>query len=133
MKSKGSSIKTILFATLVLFAIGIIPSYYWGGASIGNAVLLGYLISLFNIVFSYVSITWSFGKSSKTFFKMIYAGMGIRLIGFILALFIIYKFTKISLLAFVISFMIFYIFLQYYEIKLVNKQMQNSKAVKNAS
>jgi len=133
MNSKGSSIKTIIFVTLALFIVGIIPAYYLGGASIAKAVLLGYLVSLFNIIFSYVSISWSFGKSTKIFLKVIYAGMGLRFLGFVLTLFIIYKFTKISLLGFVISFMIFYIFLQYYEIKLVNKQMQNQKAAKNAS
>ncbi len=133
MNSKRNLTKKVIFVTLALFIIAIIPAYYFGGASIAKAVLAGYVISLFNIVFSYTSISWSFGKSSKTFFKIIYAGMTIRFFGFILALFIIYKFTKISLLGFIISFMIFYIFLQYYEIKLVNKKMQNSKAAKNAS
>ncbi|NIA31570.1 MAG: hypothetical protein GWP06_16890 [Actinobacteria bacterium] len=132
MNSKGNSIKLIIFATLALFVIGIIPSYYLGGASIAKAVLSGYIFSLFNIIFSYVSISWSFSKNSKIFFKTIYAGMALRFSGFILVLFIIYKFTKISLIAFIISFMIFYIFLQYYEIKLVNKQMQNQKTANNA-
>ena len=94
------------------------------GREAAYSVLLGYLLSLFNIVVSYFTIRRSFGRSTKRFFAALYAGMVVRFLVFLLALFLIYKLTPIPVIGFVIAFMIFYIILQYYEIKTVNRELE---------
>ena len=124
--------KSILTWTLLLFFVIILPGYYWGGEELAKSILIGFLLSLVNIVIGYNSIRWSFNRGTKTFLTVVYSGMAIRFIGFILSLFFVYKYTNLPITGFVLSFMVFYILFQYQEVKLINSEMKDKKAKINA-
>lgn len=93
-----------------------------------SAVIVGYLISLINILFAFISISWAFGKSNGTFFKVVLGGMGIRFLILITAIFLIVKFTQIRIAGFIISLVSFYLLLQFLEIKFIQKNIRTRKA-----
>ena len=118
---------SILLRTFFLFVLIEIPAYSIFGMQAAKAAFLGFLLSLLNIIFSYASIRWAFGRGTKTFFAVVMGGMASRFIIFAVALFLILRYTKLPLLGFIISFIIFYIFLQYNEVRLINQELKKPK------
>jgi hypothetical protein len=115
--------------TSLLLVIAIIPVRYFGNSSLAWSVFYGYLVSLVNILFAFFSIKWAFEKPSKTFFTVVLGGMGIRFVVLLSALFFVWKFTEIPLLGFVVSLVAFYLALQFFEVKYIQRQLNDRKAV----
>jgi len=114
---------TVLLVTL-FFLIGLEKKEYISG------VVFGYLVSLVNVLFAYLSITWAFKKSSKTFFATVLGGMGVRFVILGSALFFVYKFAQIPMLGFTLSLIGFYLTLQFFEIRFIQRELDNRKALK---
>ena len=132
MATNSMTLTKIVVWTCLVFIVGILPVYRWGGTALANAVWAGFWISLFNILFSYFSISWSFQKPIKTFYSIIFAGMAVRLILFAVGFFVIHR-SGYPVFGFVISFFIFYILLQYYEIQYINQQLSSKSSTRNES
>jgi len=116
-----------LFVTFILFLTGEIFLYLFSEGSYLKSVLLGYFASLFNIVTGFVSLRWAFKQDEKSFYIILYGGMAIRLLIFIVALFLIYNYTQLPLMGFVASFIVFYVLMQYYEIRIVNLELKGNQ------
>ena len=89
--------------------------------------MLGYFISLFNIVTGFVSLRWAFKRDENFFYIILYGGMALRLVVFIVVLFLIHNYTQFPLMGFVASFIIFYVLMQYYEIRIINQELKGNR------
>ncbi len=114
--------------TSVLLVVSLIPVSYFGDSRLVWGVVYGYVVSLFNILFAFFSIKWAFRKSTKTFFAVVLGGMGFRFIILVLALFFVWKFVQVPLTGFIVSLVCFYLTLQFFEIKLIQKELNSKKA-----
>jgi len=124
-------ILNIIIITFLLFLVAAFVIYYYKDFLLLKAISLGYVLSLLNIIFGYSSIRWGFKRSTKTFYAVVLGGMAIRFIVFAVALFLIYRYTKIPLLGFIVSFILFYLFLQYHEVRFINNELkQNTGKIK---
>lgn len=90
-------------------------------------VVLGYLISLANILFAFFSIKWAFDKPTKTFFSVVLGGFFVRFVVLFLGLFLVWKLTNIPFVGFVVSLVGFYLTLQFFEIRFIQKTIKRSK------
>jgi hypothetical protein len=113
--------------TFSLLLVVLIPVHVIGGDSVSKSVVLAYALSVFNILFGHASIRWSFKRSNKTFYSVIIGGMAGRFILFILAFYYILRHSHLSLVGFLISFFCLYLFLQYFEIRMVNRHLKKVK------
>jgi len=112
---------------LFFVAVGLV--YYFSGVKYISGVVSGYFISLMNMLFAFFSMKWAFNKSNKTFFKVVLGGMGIRFLVLMGAIFFVWKFVHIPFIAFIISLIGFYLMLQVFEIKFIQSELLNRKAV----
>ena len=115
-----------LIVTLILFLTGEILLYLFSEGSYIKSVMLGYFASLFNIVTGFVSLRWAFKRNENSFYITLYGGMALRLVIFIVALFLIQNYTQLPLMGFVASFIIFYVLMQYYEIRIINQELKGN-------
>lgn len=117
--------------TSALLLASLVPVRYFGGDPLAWGVFYGYLVSLINILFAFFSIKWSFNKSTKTFFTVVLGGMGIRFAILVTALFLVWKFVQVPLIGFIVSLVCFYLTLQFFEVRLIQKELNGRKAVLN--
>ncbi len=101
--------------------------YLFSDSSYMKSVFVGYFTSLFNIVTGFVSLRWAFKRKEKYFYITLYGGMALRLVVFIVALFLIYNYTQLPLLGFMASFIVFYVLMQYFEVKLINQELKGNR------
>jgi hypothetical protein len=128
MNLKNShSIARLALLTLVAFLLIIYPVYAFFGWQTTKAVFFGYLLSLLNILLSYSSICWAFHRETKFFFAVVLGGMAVRFIVFALVLIYFLRYTQLPLPGFIISFITFYLFLQYYEVRFINRELRQKK------
>lgn len=116
-----------LIVTLLLFLTGEFFLYLFSDILYIKSVLLGYFTSLFNIVTGFVSLRWAFKRKENYFYITLYGGMALRLVVFIVALFLIHNYTQLPLLGFMASFIVFYVLMQYFEIKLINQELKGNQ------
>jgi hypothetical protein len=115
--------------TSLLLVLALIFVNTLGDKSLVWGVVSGYLVSLVNILFAFYSIKWAFDKPNTTFFTVILGGMGVRFLILLTALLFVWKFTQIPMVGFVVSLIGFYITLQIFEIRFIQKELNNRKAV----
>lgn len=113
---------------MVAFMVIVIPLFCFTSLSFILSFTLGYLVCLANILFSIASLRWGFSKTSKTFYKVVWGGMLLRLVVFSVILVVLYRFTAWPVSGFLIAFMLSYIYLQYQEIRLVNESLSKAKS-----
>lgn len=63
------------------------------------------------------------------FFSVMLGGMGIRVVILFAALFFVRSLSHVHLIAFVISLIGFYLTLQFFEIKYIQSELENRKAI----
>ncbi|RMF70566.1 MAG: hypothetical protein D6743_00070 [Calditrichaeota bacterium] len=114
---------TLILLSVVLGVVG-----YFGTPELVWGIFFGYLVALANILFAFFSIKWAFRKSNKAFFAVVVGGMGVRFVVFVLALFFVWKFTHMPFVGFVGSMVGFYLTLQVFEIKFIQRELNNRKA-----
>ena len=113
--------------TSILLVVSLVPVIHFGNSRLAWGVFYGYLVSLVNILFAFFSIKWAFNKSTKTFFAVVVGGMGARFLILIVTMFIVWKFVEVPLSAFALSLVLFYLTLQIFEIRFIQKELQNKK------
>lgn len=114
--------------TLCLLVGALIPLHLIGDARLIGGVVLGYLVSLVNILLAFFSIKWAFRRSTRTFFSVVVGGMVVRFVILVLALFLVHAFTDIPLTAFAVSLIGFYLTLQVFEIRYIQNELNSGKA-----
>jgi len=121
-------LKYTLLGMFALLLGTTIPLLILGLANWAGTIVIGFFISFVYIVFAYITIRQAFGKSTQTFYKLLFGGMAFRFTFFLLCLFIIYKFTKLPILGFILAFMVFYVVFQIFEAKLVLREIKKQKS-----
>ena len=121
MKNNLKSLTQICSISLILLAITLLVVVLLDKTNYISSIVLGYVISLANMLFALYSLTWAFDKSNNTFLSVVLGGMGIRFLFLGAALFFVWKFSPVPFTAFVISLMGFYLTLQMFEIKVFQK------------
>ena len=121
-------IDVILIALILISVpIGITALLSLGYHATAQAISVGAVASVVYIVIGFVSMLKSFGKPSTTFYKIFFIALAARFILFIVTLYIIHKYTSISIAVFGISFTIFYILFQSFEIRFMWKRLESQK------
>ena len=131
-RHKNKSIRSLvifLIVTFLLLLISEIFLYFFSESAYIKVVLLGYFVSIFNIITGFVSLRWAFKRETKTFYIILYGGMALRFIIFIVALFWINNYTQLPLIGFVASFVFFYILMQYYEVRIINQELNEKQKI----
>jgi hypothetical protein len=114
--------------TSILLVLALSVVYAVGDRSLIWGIIYGYIVSLVNILFAFYSIKWAFDKPNTTFFTVILGGMGIRFLILLTALLFVWKFTQVPFTGFVVSLIGFYITLQLFEIRFIQRELNNRKA-----
>jgi hypothetical protein len=114
--------------TSILLVLALVFVSAFGNMHLVWSVLYGYLVSLVNILFAFFSIKWAFDKPNTLFFAVILGGMGIRFLILVTALLFVWKFTQVPMTGFIASLVGFYITLQAFEIRFIQKELNNRKA-----
>ncbi len=117
--------------TALVFLVFLIPVYKFGEPSLLKSYLLGYAISLVNILFSMSSIQWAFRRKLKTFYAVVLGGMALRFLMLAIAAYLVIAVLRWSLTGFLISFILFYVFLQYHEIRYINSELKGKQSAKD--
>lgn len=128
MQSDRSLVYTLVIMIVLLLG-ATIPLILMGLMDWAVTIAVGFFISFIYIVLAYFTIRQAFGKSTKTFYKVVFGGMAFRFTFFLLCLFIIYKLTTLPIVGFVIAFMVFYVIFQIFEARLVLREMKQQKSV----
>lgn len=127
MKGDRSLIFT-LFIMIALLLGATIPLIVMGLWNWAVTIAVGFFISFVYIVLAYYTIRFAFGKSAKTFYRVMFGGMAFRFLFFLLCLFIVYKLTPLPITGFVVAFMVFYVIFQIFEARLVLREMKRQKS-----
>jgi hypothetical protein len=114
--------------TLIAFVAIVIPLFCFTSLSFVLSFTLGYIVCLANILVSIASLRWGFSKTSKTFYKVVWGGMLLRLAVFCLILVLLYRCTHLPVSGFLFAFVLSYVYLQYQEIRLVNESLNKVKS-----
>jgi len=110
--------------TVPAFLALLIPLHYYGRPGMTSSYTLGYLVSLFNIVFSLVSIQWAFRRKVKTFYAVVLGGMALRFILLAVMVYLVIAVLHWPLAGFLVSFVLFFLVLQYFEIRYINSELK---------
>jgi hypothetical protein len=116
-------------AAAVIYGIAVLTLFFADKTDRLPEVSIGLLVSYTMVVFSYFNSRHAFVKSTPQFYRAIFGGMAIRFIFFIAVLFVIYKFTSLSLAAFILSFVVSYVVFQIFEIRFIVNQLKKQKHV----
>ncbi|HNW58120.1 MAG TPA: hypothetical protein PKI62_00420 [bacterium] len=114
--------------TVPVFFLLFIVVHRYGGAGMTRSYVLGYLISLGNILFSLISIRWAFHRKIKTFYAVILGGMALRFLVFAAVAWLVIAVLHWPLIGFLVSFILYYLFLQYHEIRFINSELKEKHA-----
>ncbi len=83
-------------------------------------IISGYLASLILFLLGFISVNWSFKKPLKTFMSIVIGGILVRLVIISILIFIILRYTELSVVYFIMSFVFFYIIYQFFEFRFIN-------------
>jgi hypothetical protein len=127
MKIDWSFPKRVLLTLVVFAAVGAYPFAVYATPEIRTGIVAGLVISVLNVFLGYLSIEYSFGKSTKTFMKAVLGGMGIRLVATMTAVLILLEVYDYHMISFVSSLLVFYFIFVLYEVLHVNRKVILSK------
>jgi len=111
----------------MMLLVTLIVVNHFGDSQLVWAVFCGYLVSLVNILFAFYSTKWVLNKPNNTFFTVVLGGMGVRFLFLLIAALCVWKLTPLPLAGFIISTVGFYLTLQFFEVRYVQKELNNRK------
>jgi len=117
----------IILLLIIVVIIASASLFILDHAPLAIAIDIGFITSLVYILIGFFSIYRSFGKPSTIFYRSFFGGLAIRFLLFLATLFILYKFSSISVSIFTLSFIAFYVVLQGLEIRYVWQKLENQK------
>lgn len=116
-------------AAAVVYGVAVVWLFYAGKTDILTEVSVGIFASYVMVVFNYFNSRHAFVKSTTKFYRAIFGGMAVRFLFFIAILFVIHKFTTLSLAGFILSFVMSYVIFQIFEIRFIVNQLKKQKHV----
>jgi hypothetical protein len=121
MKIDWSFPKRVLLTLAVIIAVGSYPLLVYAPPEVVAGVIAGCVISILNVLLGYMAIEYSFDKSNNTFLKAVLGGMGIRLVGTLVAVLVLIEVFDFHIVSLVTSLLGFYFLFMLYEIFYYNK------------
>ncbi len=109
-------LKELLVFNLFPFLIGF---FVVTDFSIRKSIVIGWLIVFVNIVIGLIAFNLSKDKENKSFLKIYFGGMIIRLLLLLMIIFITLKFIGINPISFLFSLFIFYVINQIIELRYI--------------
>ena len=124
--------KKILFwffcAVLCVSVISIYLLYIMQQRDLVPPVVLGIVLSTLNVFAGYLSIELGLGKSISAFFKIVFGGIGIRLVFVLSALIISIAVFEMQKYVLISSFLICYIFFLFLEVFYIKYRLQQQNS-----
>lgn len=127
MKIDWSFPKRVLITLGIIVAVGIYPLISFAPPEVIAGVVAGCIISILNVLLGYIAIEYSFEKSNNTFLKAVLGGMGVRLVGTLVAVLVLIEVYNYHIVSLVSSLLIFYFIFMLYEILFYNKKLSVRK------
>ena len=115
--------KQIVIALACIACLSAYPLFRYGSGDIILASVLGAFLMTANVLVGYAAVQHSIGKSTTTFFKYVFGGMGLRLFVLTGILILLVRFFGIDAVALVVSMGIFYIVFMTLEILFIQQQI----------
>jgi len=121
------------FEIAFLVVIGIIVAiasavlFRSGNTAMASAVILGFVASSAYMLIGFFSTIKAFDKPAASFYRLFFGSLSIRFLFFLATLFVIYKFTPVSVLSFAVFFILFYVIFQGLEIRYIWQKLERQK------
>ncbi len=117
----------IIFLLLIITAIVTAVFFKSGDSSLAGAIILAFVISFIYMAIGFISTSKAFSKPTTLFYRLFFGGLAVRFLFFLATLFIVYKYTTVSIFAFALSFMMFYVIFQGLEIRYIWRKLEQQK------
>ncbi len=114
--------KILLYSVIFLLLVAWPVQIYLGQISFWS-VLSGGMVGIFNIILAYVFNQRALNKQGTDLMKTLLMGMGIRLLVVAITAIIVVKLTQLKIIEFLAALLIYYIFLQWFEIRFIQKNL----------
>ena len=101
-------IRNIFIASIIVFIISAYPLLKYAGINQINSIVVGYLISLFNILIGYGFNEMALSKNQKRFMVIVFSSLLIRLVVMSIILLILLAYTGLDTVYLVSSIFFFY-------------------------
>ncbi len=109
----------VILAVYATVAWGIVTVADFGPGKIKGLYFSGILATI-NVVVAFVILKLSMPKDQKTFAKIFLSGMVVRLLGLLIAIFLIFKYSDADHFVFIGSLFILYFMYQIWEVLTLN-------------
>jgi hypothetical protein len=101
-------IRNIFTASIIVFIISVYPLHKYADINQINSIVVGYLISLFNILVGYGFNEMALSKNQKRFMVIVFGSLLIRLVVMSIILLILLTYTGLDTVYLVSSIFFFY-------------------------
>ena len=132
-KIKFNFIRNVFIATFIVFLISVYPLSHYASLTQILSIVLGYTISLINVILGYAMIQWALVKETKSFMVIIFGGMLIRMIIVFTFLIILISFSNFETTSLISSVFFFYFLFMSIEIYYLLKKNPEEKFKLNLS
>ena len=122
MRSFAKQIAAIL---LVVWGLGGYPLYIWRGMDGLASAGVGCAICALNAIAGAWLALWGMRRDHRAFMRVVFGGMGVRLIIVLIFFFVALKLVKLHVFGLTLSLFFFYVVLQIVEIRFLVKQMSD--------
>jgi hypothetical protein len=116
-------LRLVLYCTLGVIGVVIVPLALFSEPEIVRSVVASGLASLFHLLVGYVLIEFGFDKSNTVFLKIILGGTLVRMIVLVGIVFILIRFYQFHTMSLMISFLAYYVLNLVLEIHLLQKKV----------
>ncbi len=120
---KWSFPKRVLAALILSFAASAYPLARYANREILTAAIAGALLSTLNVAIGYAAIEYAFNKSMTTFTKVVFGGMGIRLLVILGVMTFLIAVARLQAAALTVSLFYFYVVFLVLEILFIQKKI----------
>lgn len=123
MKIDWSFLRLVLYCTLGVIGLVIVPLMFTSEPEVVRSVVASGLASLFHILVGYALIEIGFDKPNTTFLKIILGGTLVRMFVLVGVVFVLIRFYQYHTMSLMISFLMYYVLNLILEIHLLQKRV----------
>ena len=119
--------KFLMQATSVVIIIGVAGCYpllAFGSREVVIATLIGFLMSVLNALAGSITLEYALDKSYSTFFKLVFGGMGIRMVILLGTLYLLIAAFGIQKIALTVSLLGFYVIFLILEVLSIQRKVE---------
>ena len=111
----------------VVLVVGVVAAYpllAFGSKEVVVAAAIGCFMSVINAVAGSLTVEYAFNKSYSTFFKVVFGGMGARMMVLLGALYLLIKVFDIHTVALTVSLLGFYMIFLVLELLFIQREVE---------